>query len=92
MRFGVTTPVWAQAEAPHSAYIHSLLVRLPVPITAEDSDKKLAKCKYCTWRTEHPKAFRMRSHSGVVSHSIIPQPSRSALTSLIAFCPVPRPV
>ncbi|KAM0788618.1 hypothetical protein ACM66B_001737 [Microbotryomycetes sp. NB124-2] len=28
-----------------------------------NGDKMLASCRFCGWRTEHPKAFRMRTHA-----------------------------
>ena len=26
-------------------------------------DREVARCHYCTWKTDHPKAFRMRAHA-----------------------------
>ncbi|KAK4050938.1 hypothetical protein OIO90_004914 [Microbotryomycetes sp. JL221] len=31
--------------------------------TMSEGGKMLATCKHCGWRTEHPKAFRMRAHA-----------------------------
>ncbi|GAA6019468.1 hypothetical protein JCM10207_001399 [Rhodosporidiobolus poonsookiae] len=36
-----------------------------------DGDRDVAKCRYCQWKTDHPKAFRMRTH--VAACDMIPQ-------------------
>ncbi|GAA5935386.1 hypothetical protein JCM1841_001941 [Sporobolomyces salmonicolor] len=36
-----------------------------------DGDRSVARCRYCSWKTDHPKAFRMRTH--VAACDMIPQ-------------------
>ncbi|GAA6061618.1 hypothetical protein JCM10212_000960 [Sporobolomyces blumeae] len=36
-----------------------------------EGDRQLATCRYCGWRSDHPKAFRMRSH--VQTCAVIPK-------------------
>ncbi|GAA5884490.1 hypothetical protein JCM6882_005272 [Rhodosporidiobolus microsporus] len=42
-----------------------------------DGDRDVAKCSYCGWKTDHPKAFRMRSH--VAACELIPQDKKDEL-------------
>ncbi|GJN87370.1 hypothetical protein Rhopal_000319-T1 [Rhodotorula paludigena] len=42
-----------------------------------DGDREVAKCRYCQWKTDHPKAFRMRAH--VATCELIPQDRREDL-------------
>lgn len=50
------------------------MVRVPLPPSPKDAraheltgptapDRDVARCRYCIWKTEHPKAFRMRAHA-----------------------------
>lgn len=31
-------------------------------------DREIARCRFCNWKTEHPKAFRMRAHAALCEH------------------------
>ncbi|GAA5868699.1 hypothetical protein JCM8547_003787 [Rhodosporidiobolus lusitaniae] len=42
-----------------------------------DGNREVAKCRWCGWRTDHPKAFRMRSH--VIACQQIPQEEKDDL-------------
>ncbi|GAA5936643.1 hypothetical protein JCM3775_000154 [Rhodotorula graminis] len=42
-----------------------------------DGDRDVATCCYCSWKTDHPKAFRMRAH--VISCDMIPQERKDDL-------------
>ncbi|GAA6037956.1 hypothetical protein JCM8097_009508 [Rhodosporidiobolus ruineniae] len=42
-----------------------------------DGDRTVAVCQYCSWKTEHPKAFRMRTH--VAACDLIPQEKKDEL-------------
>ncbi|BGO90234.1 hypothetical protein NBRC10512v2_002281 [Rhodotorula toruloides] len=42
-----------------------------------DGDRDVARCQWCSWKTDHPKAFRMRAH--VQQCELIPQEKKDEL-------------
>ncbi|BGP23416.1 transthyretin/hydroxyisourate hydrolase family protein [Rhodotorula toruloides] len=42
-----------------------------------DGDRDVARCRWCSWKTDHPKAFRMRAH--VQQCELIPQEKKDEL-------------
>lgn len=48
-------------------------------IESKIGDKDFAKCQFCSWKTDHPKAFRMRAH--VVTCDAIPDETKARLES-----------
>ncbi|GAA5967128.1 hypothetical protein JCM11641_000449 [Rhodosporidiobolus odoratus] len=42
-----------------------------------EGDREVARCRFCQWKTDHPKAFRMRTH--VAACDLIPQDQKDEL-------------
>lgn len=40
-------------------------------------DREIAKCRFCDWKTEHPKAFRMRAHAATCEE--VPQDAKERI-------------